>query len=98
MTGIVKDGDMLVCITRRLENGKPIWVIIALTLDGETMNMAQMLELSQTIKRGSRKKAASLKRRLLRIRASRVFYWQRSDRERRLTSAAAQPLSVGLVT
>jgi len=48
---------MLVCITRRLENGKPIWVIIALTLDGETMNMAQMLELSQTIKRGSRKKA-----------------------------------------
>ena len=48
---------MLVCTTRRLENGKPIWVIIALTLDGETMNMAQMLELSQTIKRGSGKKA-----------------------------------------
>jgi hypothetical protein len=35
------------------ENGVPIWAIIALTLDGQTMNMAQMLQMSQTIKRGT---------------------------------------------
>ena len=56
VTGIVKDGDLLVLTTRRRENGQPIWVVMSLTLDGETMNMAQMLELSQTIKRGSGKK------------------------------------------
>jgi hypothetical protein len=56
ITGIVKDGDMLVLTTKRLENGRPIWVVMSLTLDGETMHMAQMLELSQTIKRGSGKK------------------------------------------
>jgi lysophospholipid acyltransferase (LPLAT)-like uncharacterized protein len=47
---------MLVLTTRRRENGQPIWVVMSVTLDGETMNMAQMLELSQTIKRGSGKK------------------------------------------
>jgi hypothetical protein len=56
VTGIVKDGDLLVLTTRRRENGQPIWVVMSLTLDGETMNVAQMLELSQTIKRGSGKK------------------------------------------
>src|SRR5262245_18867464 len=56
VTGIVKDGDLLVLTTRRQENGQPIWVVMSLTLDGETMNMAQMLERSQTIKRGSGKK------------------------------------------
>jgi hypothetical protein len=59
MTGIVKDGDMLVLTTTRFENGKPIWAVISLTLEGETMKMAQMLELSQTIKRGSGKKRAN---------------------------------------
>ena len=57
-SGIMKDGDMLVLSLSRFENGKPIWAVIALTLDGETMKMAQMLEQSQTIKRGSGKRAA----------------------------------------
>ena len=56
--GILKDGDMLVLTLSRFENGKPIWAVIALTLDGDTMKMAQMLEQSQTIKRGSGKRAA----------------------------------------
>ena len=37
------------------ENGAPIWAVIALTLAGQTMDMAQMLQFSQTIKRGSGK-------------------------------------------
>jgi hypothetical protein len=56
-SGIMKDGDMLVLTLTRFENGKPDRAVIALTLDGDTMNMAQMLEFSQTIKRGSGKKA-----------------------------------------
>jgi hypothetical protein len=56
-TGILKDGDVLVLTLTRFENGKPDRAVIALTLDGDTMNMAQMLEFSQTIKRGSGKKA-----------------------------------------
>jgi hypothetical protein len=55
ITGILKDGDVLVLTTTLRENGAPIWAIIALTLDGQTMNMAQMLQFSQTIKRGSAK-------------------------------------------
>jgi hypothetical protein len=55
-TGIMKDGDMLVLTLSRFENGKPIWAVIALTLDGDTMKMAQMLEQSQTIKRGTGKR------------------------------------------
>jgi hypothetical protein len=54
--GIFKDGEMLVLTASRFENGKPIWSVIALTLDGDTMTMAQMLQFSQTIKRGSGKK------------------------------------------
>jgi hypothetical protein len=57
-TGIMKDGDVLVLTLTRFENGKSDRAVIALTLDGDTMNMAQMLEFSQTIKRGSGKKAA----------------------------------------
>jgi len=56
-TGILKDGDMLVLTLTRFENGKPDRAVIALTLDGDTMSMSQMLEFSQTIKRGSGKKA-----------------------------------------
>ena len=58
VTGIVKDGDMLVLtISNRAkmtvrENGAPIWVVISLVRDGETMKVAQMFERSQTIKRG----------------------------------------------
>jgi hypothetical protein len=58
ITGIVKDGDVLVLTTTLRENGAPIWAVIALTLDGQTMNMAQMLQMSQTIKRGTGHKQA----------------------------------------
>jgi hypothetical protein len=57
ITGILKDGDVLILTTTLRENGVPIWAVIALTLDGQTMNMAQMLQFSQTIKRGSGKAA-----------------------------------------
>src|SRR5205823_2780981 len=53
---IPRDGDMLVLTATRCENGKRDRAVISLTLDGETMNMAQMLEFSQTIKRGSGKR------------------------------------------
>ena len=52
ISGIVKDGPVLVLTTTVRENGKPIWAVIALTLEGQTMKMAQMLEQSETIKRG----------------------------------------------
>jgi hypothetical protein len=58
ITGILKDGDVLVLTTTLRENGAPIWAVIALTLDGRTMNMAQMLQMSQTIKRGTGRKQA----------------------------------------
>jgi hypothetical protein len=56
ITGMFKDGEMLILTSHLRENGVPIWAIIALTLDGRTMNMAQMLQRSQTIKRGSGQK------------------------------------------
>jgi hypothetical protein len=56
VSGILKDGDMLVVTVTRFENGKPIWAVIALTLEGDTMNMAHMLDASRTIKRRSGKK------------------------------------------
>jgi hypothetical protein len=39
------------------ENGAPIWAVISLTLAGDTMDIAQMLERSQTSKRGTGKKS-----------------------------------------
>jgi hypothetical protein len=56
VSGILYDGDVLVLTVRRFENGVPIRAVVSLTRDGEAMNMAQMLENSQTIKRGSGKK------------------------------------------
>ena len=56
VTGAMKDGAVLVLTTTRFENGKEDRAVIALTVDGETMTMAQMLEFSQTIKRGSGKR------------------------------------------
>jgi hypothetical protein len=62
VTGIVKDGNMLVLTISRdgprpvLENGAPIWAVYALTLEGDTMKVALMLEQSRTIKRGMGKK------------------------------------------
>ena len=65
-TGIHKDGDMLVLTFSHeakpqplLENGAPLWAVISLTLDGDTMKVAQMLERSQTIKRGTGKRQAN---------------------------------------
>lgn len=58
VTGLLKDSDMLVLSLTRFENGKPIRAVISLTLNGDTMSMAQMLEFSETIKRGSGKKQA----------------------------------------
>jgi len=64
VTGIVKDGNMLVLTISHeaqpamLENGAPIWAVISLTLEGDTMRVAQMLERSQTIKRGTGKRQA----------------------------------------
>jgi hypothetical protein len=51
---------MLVLTLTRFENGKPIRAVISLTLNGDTMKMAQMLEFSETIKRGSGKKQADV--------------------------------------
>ncbi len=56
ITGMLKDGAMLVLTGTRRENGKPIWVVMSVVVDGETMQLAQMLEPSETIKRGSGKK------------------------------------------
>jgi hypothetical protein len=42
---------------RLRENGAPIWAVISLTLAGDTMDIAQMLERSQTSKRGTGKKS-----------------------------------------
>ena len=64
VTGILKDGDMLVLTISHeaqpgmLENGEPIWAVISLTLDGDTMKTAYMLERSPTIKRGTGKRQA----------------------------------------
>jgi hypothetical protein len=61
-TGIFKDGDMLVLTISHeaqpgmQENGAPIWAVISLIRDGDSMKIAQMLERSQTIKRGVGKK------------------------------------------
>jgi hypothetical protein len=57
VTGILKDGDVLVLTTTIRENGAPIWAVIALKWDGETLRVAEMLERSQTIKRGAAKRA-----------------------------------------
>lgn len=65
VTGILKDGDILVLTISRnapraiRENGVPIWAVISLTLDDEMMRMAQTLERSRTIKRGAGKKVAN---------------------------------------
>ena len=59
VTGIVSDGNMLVLTVSRdgprpvLENGLPIWAVYVLTLDGDTMKVALVLEQSRTIKRGT---------------------------------------------
>jgi hypothetical protein len=56
VTGIFQDGNVLVLTTTARENGVPIWVVIALTREGDTMRLAQMMQQSQTIKRGDAQK------------------------------------------
>jgi hypothetical protein len=64
VTGIHRDGDMLVLTVRHdaqpaiMENGVPLRVVILLTVDRDEMSMAQLLEHSETIKRGIGKKQA----------------------------------------
>ena len=62
-TGIHRDGNMLVLTLSHLakphpmqENGMPIWAVVSAVVDGDTMKVAQMLERSQTIKRGAGKR------------------------------------------
>ena len=59
-TGVYRDGNMLVLtLSHRAkpypmqENGMPIWAVVSAVVDGDTMKVAQMLERSQTIKRGA---------------------------------------------
>jgi hypothetical protein len=62
VTGVHRDGDMLVLTISLdaqrpiMENGVPLRAVISLTPDGEGMKMAQMLDESETIKRGIGKK------------------------------------------
>ena len=62
VTGAARDGDMLVLTISHkaepalLENGAPIWGVIALTPDGEMMRSALLLEKSATVKRGVARK------------------------------------------
>jgi hypothetical protein len=64
VTGIHRDGDMLVLTLSHdaqpamMENGVPLWAVIVLTLDSDTMRTAQLLERSQRIKRGTGPKQA----------------------------------------
>jgi hypothetical protein len=57
-TGVLLDGNMLIFTVSNQgklpmrENGAPIWATFTLTLDGDSLKLAQMLERSATIKRG----------------------------------------------
>ena len=59
VTGILTDANLLVLSINReapsamRENGVPIWSVMSLSLDGDTIQAALMLERSQTIKRGT---------------------------------------------
>jgi hypothetical protein len=56
---IFKDGDMLLLTLTRFEDGEPTWAVIALTLDGETMQLSQMLERSVSVIRGTGRRQAN---------------------------------------
>ena len=62
-TGVYRDGNMLVMTISHTakphpmqENGMPIWAVVSAVVDGDTMKVAQMMERSQTIKRGAGKR------------------------------------------
>ena len=52
VTGVFMDGDLLILTTTLRENGAPIFAVIAMKRDGDTIKLAQMMEQSETIKRG----------------------------------------------
>jgi hypothetical protein len=62
VTGVHRDGDMLVLTISLdaqrpiMENGVPLRAVISLTPAGDGMRMAQMLDESETVKRGIGKK------------------------------------------
>lgn len=65
-TAIQRDGDMLVLTFSHeakpgpmMENGAAIWAVVALVVEGDTVKVAQMLERSQTIKRGTGRRQAN---------------------------------------
>ena len=57
-SGVFMDGDMLVVTLshaaprQMMENGQAIWAVFALSLDGDSLRTAQMMERSATNKRG----------------------------------------------
>lgn len=57
-TGVLSDGNMIVASIGHhaqrpiRENGAPIWATFTLTLDGDSLRLAQTLERSTTIKHG----------------------------------------------
>jgi hypothetical protein len=57
-TGVLSDGNLIVASIGHhaqrpmMENGAPIWATFTLTLDGDSLKLAQTLERSATIKRG----------------------------------------------
>jgi len=62
-TGVYRDGTMLVLTFSHQakphpmqENGTPIWAVVSAVVEGDTMTVAEMLERSQTIKRGAGKR------------------------------------------
>ena len=57
-TGIFKDGDVLILTTTVRENGVPIWAVVALKREGDTMVMSQMIQHSPVVKRGTAAKGA----------------------------------------
>ncbi len=65
VTGILQDANLLVLTINReapsamRENGVPIWSVLSLSLDGDTIKAALMLEPSQTIKKGTGKKQSN---------------------------------------
>ena len=62
VTGIYRDDSMLILTVGHhakpglRENGAQIWAVISLTPDGDGLRMFQMLEQSETIKKGVGKK------------------------------------------
>jgi hypothetical protein len=59
VTGMLQEGNVLWLTTTRVEHGQPMWAVIVLTRDGDTMQTRQMLQPSRTIKTRFQKEAVS---------------------------------------